>query len=703
MNNSRRNLVKRISTVAAGLGIGTLTLSAKQLENLPPEVVSSVDDYIALEAYSGTSNIILVTNEPIRGFFYFDPNNTSVPDGGTIFNRTGSDAKWTRVYDGMPNAKWFRLPNSLAEDSLYHALKYAIANDVTLHIDDSQEEYHFDVPNASPFNKKIVLDDGENLKLFGKGKICAANDVNFLVSPGDESRICFDGPTFTNFSIVINVHDPTGNFELDIQNVQVKNGNSFIFSSSSTEEFSCRKAYIANCTFEDLKGRVIGIKAPNSHDIIITKNVFRSIASIGPDYNLYHNVIDIGHGGQASQNPVIKLSSKIVITENTIENVQFKFKSAAILIVGGELVVIANNVLKNIRGVKETGSSNTEAIELLQTDGIYVKAIKTVISNNVLQNASTGEGAIKVKGISSFSSSNFPGNARGYEVVISNNNVSFSPDFLTNYRSYGTGIMADGNRMLITGNQLNHVSTGVRATPGAVEPSDEIIGNTRIHANQINNLFLHNDLPSNKNNQNQRVARGIYITRGFNHFSILNNTIQGLIVDDPASASKVLGFGIQMVDVGGNIHIGQNNFQDIYTKNGHAISINVSEKFDNLNVSNNIFNNVRTCFRIYPYYQQNLQIKNALYAQNMATNVSEDVFFPSSNTIYENCKMVNNQSDQTCTWQYPQFDSYLSETIPQASNFYENGDIVWRFEPAVGENIGWVFVNGAWQSFGVIT
>jgi hypothetical protein len=148
-------------------------------------IVESVAD-LALVSAQDTPVLVLryhPAHEGGGGLFFWDPTNTSQPDGGTLFAGPTLTGRWRRMFDaGSVSVKWFgALGNGLAIDTpaIKNALR-AVAQGGEVVFPPGTYLLDFDADHAGPFSLAVP---GSNITLRGTKGQSWLRHMNHVTPP----------------------------------------------------------------------------------------------------------------------------------------------------------------------------------------------------------------------------------------------------------------------------------------------------------------------------------------------------------------------------------------------------------------------------------------------------------------------------------------------------------------------------------------
>ena len=402
------------------------------------QLVMSVDTIADMEAittgvldtsYDGTTCIVKADGGR-NGTFVYSNAEVANDNQGTVFNG------WVRQYSGTVNVQWFGA-NSVRTDN------------------------QIPIANAIASSNNVFIPSGTFIT---SAQIVIASEVH--ISGEDGSKL--NGQDLSNgFAIGDNVNVRIEN--IDMINYLVCVASSVVMTSVDyVEIINCRLRLSVNAVHMEQSASSIErivfkdniVRDMSSHGVWITSGFNSLMVSGNTIYNIIGSGITIG---AAIDGEIYK---NINISNNKINNCSNTgiLEAHAIIVTGGTRAVISGNTIHDIYN---TDGTNAE--------GIYTKATYANISNNVLVDAGSWQGAIACKGFPSGT----VGEADTHHLIISNNNIS------TKNRPTGTtGILAYSDDVLIEGNSLENLDrSGIYC-----DATDDLQDRVFIRGNMFKNI-----------------------------------------------------------------------------------------------------------------------------------------------------------------------------------------------------------------------
>lgn len=359
---------------------------------------------------------------------------------------------------------------------------------------------------------------------------------------------------------------------IDIRNCTFKNHVGLLtggcISYSSLNAVGPPKTYFAsgvtrlnvhNCVFEDSVCNGIRFDCAIIHEANVIENKFEDLTRVG----FSANGVLLGVDDYDYQDDV----NKINIRGNLFKDISTNdnFEAHGILVYGHE-VIITDNHLEDIQNEQTTTGSDGGT----GSEGIYVKALYCVISNNTLFDAGQFQSMITIKGLRRDSTSG----PQGYGVIVTNNVLvnSGENDFSDGTTAQDTaGITIATESVLCQGNYIEGMSQHGIAVRQNMH--NDHYGIT-IDSNQIVNC--------NRSIMVQFLWKNLKIT---NNLINTDTRVGTQMVSIQANTSSGTASYIDGIDISGNMGI-QNH--DSGTSNSFIYFANSRNAvYNELNISNN--------------------------------------------------------------------------------------------------------------------
>ncbi|WP_031529219.1 right-handed parallel beta-helix repeat-containing protein [Dyadobacter crusticola] len=137
---------------------------------------------------AGTTEAIVITDNPRQGLFVYDASDTDTPDDGAlVLVATASGRRYKRNYNGVVNAKWFGItaPDGITDEFSEWNDMLAKSNVRTVFFEKTKNPYRI-TGVIIPTEKSLIFEDGAHVK--GTGNL-GNNQTMFTISNGKNVKI----------------------------------------------------------------------------------------------------------------------------------------------------------------------------------------------------------------------------------------------------------------------------------------------------------------------------------------------------------------------------------------------------------------------------------------------------------------------------------------------------------------------------------